>query len=117
MKLTAIRQTMAQLSDSLSNQTDRPVVDRTGLTARYDFALDFAPDANAMMSKLAMSPGGMLPPMPPGGDPGPSAGAPDPDGETIFSAIQKQLGLKLETQKAAIDLLVIDHLERTPAEN
>ena len=116
MKLIATRQTMAQFADSLSTQTDRAVVDKTGLTARYDFTLDFAPDANAVASKLMMSRDGMMP-LPPGGDALPAASAPESDAETIYSAVQKQLGLRLEPQKAEIDFLVIDHVERTPAEN
>ena len=130
MKLNAMRQTMAQLADSLSNQVDRPVVDMTGLTQRYDFTLDFAPDQGAMMAKM---PAGMMPPPPggagapggaiggpvggPGGDPVPHASLPETDAASLFAAIQAQLGLKLETRKAPADLVVIDHMEKTPSEN
>ena len=121
VRLNAERQTMAQLADSLSNQVDRPVVDMTGLTQRYDFTLDFAPDQAALMAKMGALPGGMMPPPPVGaggpgpGDAGPRLGAPETDSATV--AIQEQLGLKLEPRKAPADILVIDHLEKTPSEN
>lgn len=123
MKMNAERGTMAQLADSLSNQLDRPVVDMTGLSQRYDFTLDFAPDMNMMAGKM----GPLLGPMPPppggagpagpGGDAGPVMHAPETDAATIFAAIQDQLGLKLEPKKAPADLLIVDHLEKTPTEN
>jgi uncharacterized protein (TIGR03435 family) len=53
----------------------------------------------------------MAPGMPP-----PDAGAPDPNGKSIFTAIQEQLGLKLESAKGPVEVLVIDRLER-PSEN
>lgn len=130
VKLNAMRQTMGQLADSLSNQVDRPVVDMTGLTKRYDFTLDFAPDQAAVMARMGGMPGGMPLKSPPsgaggvvGGGPGGAMGGdavPDAnltDAATLFAAIQAQLGLKLESKKAPTDLLVIDHLEKTPSEN
>jgi len=122
IKLDGNRATMAQLVDTLSNQSDRPVLDKTGLTARYDFTLDFAPDQGAMMAKMgALGP----PPPPPGAGPGPGAGLGggdagprlETDALPLPAAIQKQLGLRLEAKKDAIDLLVIDHMEKTPSEN
>jgi uncharacterized protein (TIGR03435 family) len=128
MKLNGSRQTLAQLADSLSNQVDRPVVDMTGLAQRYDFTLDFAPDPSVMMAKMGPMPGGMPPPpmlaggggaglAGPAGDGGPVIAPPSTDAATLFAAIQDQLGLKLESRKAPADLLVIDHLEKTPSEN
>lgn len=123
VRLNAERQTMAQLADTLSNQVDRPVVDMTGLTERYDFTLDFAPDQAAMMAKVGALAGGKMPPLPlagggPGpGDAGPRLAAPETDAATVFAAVQEQLGLKLEPRKAPADILVIDHLEKTPTEN
>jgi uncharacterized protein (TIGR03435 family) len=124
VRLNAQRQTMAQLADSLSNQVDRPVLDRTGLASRYDFTLDFAPDQSAAMTaKMGFLSGGMPPP-PPGGasagggrDPAPNASLPETDAAPLFVAIQSQLGLKLEAKKAPTDLIVVDHLEKTPSEN
>ena len=122
VKMNAERGTMAQLADSLSNQLDRPVVDMTGLPQRYDFTLDFAPDMNVMAGKMGalmgpMPPPGGAGPAGPGGDTGPVAHAPETDAATIFAAIQDQLGLKLEPKKAPADLLIVDHLEKTPTEN
>ena len=73
----------------LQSQVGRPVVDRTGLTGHYNFVLKWTPDQDSA------SP-----------DAGPS----------IFTAIQEQLGLKLEPVKAPIQILVVDHIER-PSEN
>jgi uncharacterized protein (TIGR03435 family) len=87
---TFVNQTIADLDDFLMWAVkDRQVVDRTGLTGRYDFALTFAVDPFA-----------------------PEAGeAPD-----IFHAVQEQLGLKLVSTKARVDVIVIDHVE-PPTEN
>lgn len=104
-------QTMSQLCEMLSNQLGEPVEDATGLTKKYDFTLDFAPE---------MGKGGMPMPMQmpdgPGGGGGPMAGASD-SGPTLEAAVQEQLGLKLERRKGQADFLVIEHVERTPTEN
>src|SRR5579863_1926219 len=88
---------MSQFTAVLQNSTDRPVVDQSGLTGRYDFTLNFTPDA-AMAAALNGGP-------PPAGD-NPDA-APD-----LFAAFQQQLGLKLEPTKAPVDVMVIDKVER-----
>jgi uncharacterized protein (TIGR03435 family) len=75
-----------------------PVVDNTGLTGKYDFSLEFAG---------YMGPGGAQP------IPDASAeNAPD-----LFTALQTQLGLKLNDKKASLDVLVIDHVDRVPTVN
>ena len=123
MKMGGKQVTLSQLSDTLSNQLDKPAVDMTGLTKRYDITLDFAPDMGAMQSKS----GGMMPlgPPPGGGEmhgagPGPGDGprAANPeDAATLFTALQEQLGLKLEPKKAPVELLVVDDVSKSPTEN
>ena len=84
-----------------SNVVDKPVVNQTGLTGRYDFLLRFTPDASQVANFGGLPPG--------------KSGDPDapPD---IFSAFQQQLGLKLESTKAFVDVMVIEKIER-PSEN
>jgi uncharacterized protein (TIGR03435 family) len=114
------QQTMAQLADNLSNLLDRPVVDMAGLTSRYDFALVFVPDPSVMNAKMGTFGKGPVPgasePGGSGGNGGALTGALESDDATIFVAIQ-QLGLKLDAKKLPVDLLVVDHMERTPSEN
>ena len=85
--------TTAQLADTMARIVNRPVIDRTGLTERYNLFLSYAPIA------------------PQGGD-APEFGPPD-----FFTAIQKQLGLKLQSGKDAVEVIVVDHMEQTPTEN
>jgi uncharacterized protein (TIGR03435 family) len=73
---------------------DKPVVDQTGLKGRYDFTLKWAPDDSQF--------GGHGPP--PSDDPS----APP----SLFTAVQEQVGLKLDSTKATVDVLVIDHAEK-----
>jgi uncharacterized protein (TIGR03435 family) len=79
---------------------DRPVVDQTGLPGRYDFTLNWTPDETQFASM-----GVSVPP------PADNAAAP-PD---LFTAIQEQLGLKLEATKAMVDILVIDRVAKPSA--
>ena len=110
---------MVSLTNTLAALAGRPVVDQTGLKGNYDFDLDYAPDEGQRMST------GGAPPPPPlqGGAPGggavqiPSAGTPDPDGVSLLNAVQSQLGLKLEARKGPVELIVVDHIEKTPTEN
>ena len=119
-RMTATKQPMAGLAEMLSNQLDLPVVDMTGLTGKYDYTLYFAPEGLAGMRL----PAGLPPPppnAPPPGESGPGmAAASAPDAQSspnLFTAVQEQLGLKLEQRKGPVDLLVIDHLEKAPIEN
>ena len=79
---------------------DRPVVDQTGLTGRFDFTLNWTPDDSQF--------GGMGAKIPPPTD---SADAPP----NLYTAIQEQIGLKLEATKAPADVMVIDHVEKPSA--
>jgi uncharacterized protein (TIGR03435 family) len=83
---------MGTLAVVLSNMAGRPVVDRTGLTGTYDIKLE------------------MMQPEPPAED-----GTPD-SAPSIFTMVQEQLGLRLESAKGCVETLVIDHVER-PEEN
>jgi uncharacterized protein (TIGR03435 family) len=112
-------QTMAGLATQLSNQFDRPVIDQTGLKGKYDLKLRFDPSSTPGRGGMGM----MLMAPPPGGMPGGGDGGRGPAPEdreqapSIFAAVQDQLGLKLEAKKGPIELLVIDHVEKTPTEN
>jgi uncharacterized protein (TIGR03435 family) len=80
---------------------DKPVVDKTGLAGAFDFALTWTPDESQFTSMgIRVPPTADNPNAPPG----------------LFTALQEQLGLKLEPQKTSAEVLVIDHVER-PSEN
>jgi len=122
MHMGAKAQTMARFAETLNMQVDRPIVDMTGLTGKYDIALEFAPDFGRMQTKMAaMGGGGMMVQGSggegPGGGPAASPDGPGAGGPTIFSALQEQLGLKLEPKKGPVDILVIDSANKVPTEN
>jgi uncharacterized protein (TIGR03435 family) len=96
---------MEMFCNVLARQIDHLVVDQTGLKGEYDFALKWTPEAGeGQMFRGA------------GGPPGDGAPPPEASGPSIFTALQEQLGLKLEAQKGPVDTIVIDHVER-PSEN
>jgi uncharacterized protein (TIGR03435 family) len=109
-KMTCTKCSVSQLTDTLGNQLDRPVVDMTGLTGDYEFTLIFLPEFRNMPG---MVPGGRGPG--PGGAPG--ADVQEDAAPALLAAVQDQLGLKLDQKKAPIDLVMIDHLEKIPTEN
>jgi len=89
----------------LSQQLGRTVVDKTGLTGKYDFSWQFVPSA-----VQARQSGGVPAD---GGSGGASTGIPsDLDGTDLFTAVAEQLGLKLESGKGPVEVIVIDHVER-----
>jgi bla regulator protein BlaR1 len=96
---------MKEIVRSLSQQLGRTVVDRTGLTGNYDFSLQWTPDEG--------QPSAFKEPV--GGQGPGNAPPPDSSGLSIFTAIQEQLGLKLESQKGPVEILVIDHAEKPSA--
>lgn len=110
-------QTMAQLVNWLGDQLNRAVVDKTGLTGKYDFVVEFAPDSGSFPGGpgRGRGPGGPLPGAPPDGPQIP--GANDPSGLTLIGALQQQLGLRLHSTKAPLDILVIDRANKVPTEN
>ena len=85
-RLVARQVTMGLLAAQLAGRVlGRVVLDRTGIAGKFDVNLEWTPDEN-------------------------------PDlGPSIFTALQEQLGLKLEPQKGVVDILVIDHVERPSA--
>lgn len=118
MNLDARAMKMDNFVDFISRQVDRPVLNDTGLTGFYDIQIDFKAEGRMMMAGIPAGPrgdGG------PGGAGGPGAGGgPAPDGveaPSIFTAVQDQLGLKLESKRGPIETVVVDHLEKSPIEN
>jgi len=100
--------TTTMLSHVLSRELlGRSVKDMTGLTGNYDYTLQWTPD------DVGMPTGGGD-----GGDAAPGKGDPSPDagGPSLFTALEEQLGLKLEATKSAVDVIVIDHID-LPSEN
>jgi bla regulator protein BlaR1 len=101
----------------LSEQLGRTVIDKTGLTGRYKFSLHWTPDPGmgGMMGPPGMGPGaapGGNAPIGAGGAPStPDSSTPDSSGPSIFTALQEQAGLKLESEKGPVDAIVIDHVE------
>ena len=89
---------ISQLTTMLGGQSGRMVVDRTGLAGNWEFVLTFAAEQRGQ---------------PP---PGVELPAPDPDAPSLFTAIQEQLGLKLESTKGPVDVLVIDSVEQPTAD-
>jgi uncharacterized protein (TIGR03435 family) len=89
-RLTGMRATLSEVADHLSGplyQLGRQVIDQTGLKGNYDFTLEWAPSDQ------------------------------DTQGPSLFTALQEQLGLRLEARKASVDVLVVDSMEKTPTEN
>ena len=109
-KFEARKLTMAQLADSLGRFVERPVVDMTELKGTYDLTLEFTPEEyRVLLIRTALSAGVNLPPevmrlL---------EGASD---ESLFKGLQA-LGLKLESRKAPLEVLVIDSASKTPTEN
>lgn len=84
---------LAELTSYLTRATDRPVVDKTGLTGKFDIVLEFAPDDVVAEASGVSS-----------------------DTPGLVTAIEQQLGLKLASAKGPRDFMVIDHLEK-PSQN
>lgn len=80
--------TLDLLAGMLVRPAGRPVVDKTGITGNYDIELRYAPE-----------------------------GSGDTTLPSVFTALQEQLGLKLEAEKVEVEMVVIDHVERVPTEN
>jgi uncharacterized protein (TIGR03435 family) len=109
-RIDAKKMQMTYVADMLARFEDRPVVDMTELKGKYDFTLTFTEeDYHAMMIRAAIASGIALPPEA-------IQAMERASGDSLFSALQA-VGLKLESRKAPLDILVIDHMEKTPTEN
>jgi uncharacterized protein (TIGR03435 family) len=97
-QITISKGTVAGLASLLSNILGRKVLDKTGLTGDYDMALKWTPDDY------------QPPPLRPNAPP------PDPNSPSIFTALQEQLGLKLESSKGPVEVIVVDSVQK-PSEN
>jgi uncharacterized protein (TIGR03435 family) len=89
--------TMDRLITMLASQAGRLIINKTNLAGTYDFSLKFAPAANAVRPDGVQAPA-------------------EPVGPSLFTAIQDQLGLRLESAKGPVEVLVIDSVQR-PTEN
>jgi uncharacterized protein (TIGR03435 family) len=104
-KVTANDAQLSMLVTVLSRTLGRTIIDRTGLTGNYDFTLEYAPEEGGPQQPGAgAAAGGALP------------ASPSDSAPSIFTALQEQLGLKLESTKGPVDVIVIDHIEK-PSEN
>ena len=105
--LTAHRVTMKDLAAQISEPLKRPVIDETGLTGRYELKIDVSGYVQTAAGADVKGPG---------------EGKGGPDGpmdvmSILFTGLQEQLGVKLNSKKENVDILVIDHAEKTPTEN
>jgi uncharacterized protein (TIGR03435 family) len=94
---------MRQIILWITEEMGLQIVDKTGLTDTYDFTMFWTPGDEAATNEAS-----------PGTGPGILFGA---VGDTIYSALEKYLGLKLVSRKEPVEMLVIDRLERAPTEN
>ncbi len=86
----------SRIAEILSQQLDRPVVDKTGLTGTYDFALSYSDDKSSTAADGTLE---------------------APSAPLLPTALDEQLGLRLEARKGLIDILVVDHAEKVPTGN
>lgn len=97
-QINARRGTMQMLCAVLTNWLRQPVLDQTGLTGNYDYVLKYAPDPGE--SSLFPT----------------ETNPPDASGPSVYAALQEQLGLKLESRKGSLEVIVIDRVAK-PTEN
>lgn len=97
--------TMERLAYALTSMVDRPVVDRAGLAGRYEIGFDVPALSGTRVFQGPM-PGKL-----------PSAAPPDdPTGPSVFESVQS-LGLRLEKDRAPVETIVVEHIEKAPTEN
>lgn len=96
--------TIAQIIPTLSDLVARPVIDKTGLTGLYDFSLKFAYEGRTAGPMGPLGPAGLPPGAPPA--------VVDPNAPSLSTAVQEQLGLKLEGARGPVEVVVIDKIEK-----
>ena len=100
MGMRGHNETSAELAHAIGMRTlDGPLTDATGLTGKYDYTIFWSSPATDAAAA------------------GDHAGYDEPDGPSIFDAVQEQLGLKIEKRKGPVQMLVVDHVEKKPTEN
>jgi bla regulator protein blaR1 len=102
-QLTGKKISMTMFATQLSNQLGRTVQDKTDLKGNYDIKLEWTPDQNQPIGPREAKEGGPDAPPPP---------VVDASGPTIFTALNEQLGLKLESQKGPVSMLILDSAEK-----
>jgi uncharacterized protein (TIGR03435 family) len=95
--MTGNGMTLAALTQPLAQMVGRVVEDKTGLAGEWDFVLEFAPESRGAG---------------PDGSPAAATDRPPSDLPSIYTALQEELGLKLESQRAPVEVVVIDHVEQ-----
>ncbi len=101
VSLDARKMSLTQLANTLAIVEGRPVVDKTGISGTWDFHLEFTHDGTTI-PVLRDASGTLLDPV-------------NPDAPPLANALEQQLGLKLESHKEPIEVLVIDRAERPSA--
>ena len=96
-QINGTKASLSELANQLSDRLGRSIIDKTELRGNYDFTLHWTPDSAEIS---------LFPDMPP----------PDPNAPSIFTALQEQLGLRLESAKGPVEVLVVEHAEK-PGEN
>jgi uncharacterized protein (TIGR03435 family) len=107
MRIEITKMNTIGLAELLGRFVERPVVDASDLKGRYDMNIDLSLEDAMRLGRAA----GMMMPSRPS-----ESGAADPGTSSVFNAIEVY-GLKLDARKAPIELLMIDHVEKTPTEN
>ena len=109
-KLEAGKIELSRFADVLARFMDRPVVDMTDLKGAYDLTLNFTPeDYTAMLIRSAVAAGVSMPPQA-------LKMLEISSGDSLTSALQS-VGLKLDSRKAPLPVLVVDKMEKSPSEN